>query len=134
MKRSIFHSLFPTPSYLHMASVGLDISDKSIRLLGFTEKDNEVKVGKYADKKINQGIVVSGKINDEQKMKEVLSLLKKEHKLDFIRVSLPEEQGYLFQMNVPLVKKSELRESILFQLEEHVPLKAPNAVFGKSVV
>lgn len=117
-----------------MPSVGLDISDKSIRFLGFIKKKDGFILGNYAEKKINPGIVETGKIKDERKIKEVLVALKNEHKLDFVRVALPEEQAYLFSMNVPLVKKRQLRESILFQLEEHVPIKAVDAVFDYEII
>ncbi|MEK7558511.1 MAG: pilus assembly protein PilM [Patescibacteria group bacterium] len=134
MKQSLFRSLFPTPRFLQMPSVGLDISDKSVRFLGFVEGKGGFILGNYAEKKINPGIVESGKIKDERKIKEVLVTLKSEHKLDFVRVALPEEQAYLFLMNVPLVKKRQLRESILFQLEEHVPIKATDAVFDYEII
>ncbi|OGZ04265.1 MAG: hypothetical protein A2648_00500 [Candidatus Lloydbacteria bacterium RIFCSPHIGHO2_01_FULL_41_20] len=134
MKQNLFRSFFPTPNFLKMPSVGLDISDKSVRFLGLIEKNGGLVIGSYAEKKINPGIVESGKIKDERKMKEILTELKNEHKLDFVRVALPEEQAYLFIMSVPLIKKRQLRESILLQLEEHVPIKATDAVFDYEIV
>lgn len=134
MKRSLFYSLFPTPPYLGMASVGLDISDKSVRFLGFRQEKDGFRIDRFAEIKLDSGVVSSGKIKDEHKMKEVLSKLKREHNLEFVRASLPEEQAYLFRMNVPPVKKSELRESILLQLEEYVPIKAADAVFDYEII
>lgn len=134
MKSSLFYSLFPTPEFLRMPSVGLDVSDKSVRFLGFTYDGKKLKISQHADKKIESGIVESGKIKDEAKMKEVLASLKKEYNLQFVRVALPEEQAYLFKMTVPLVKKTELRESILLQLEEYVPIKAADSVFDYEII
>ena len=62
-------------------------------------------------------------------LRKILINLKDEHNLDFVRVSLPEERAYLVKIDVPKVPESELRESIGFQLEEHVPIPADEAVF-----
>lgn len=133
MNHSIFRTLFPLPRYLRMPSVGLDISDKSIRFLGFKERKGKLRIDRYAEEKLPEGVVVQGKLKDERKMRDVLARFKKTHNLEFIRVSLPEEQAYLFHMHVPLLKKRELKESIFLQLEEYVPIKAPEAVFDYEI-
>lgn len=134
MARGIFQLLLPTPSYLRMPSVGLDISDKSIRFLGLREKRGALVVDRYAEDSLEPGIVEQGKIKDARRMREVLSAFREKHGLEFVRVSLPEEQAYLFRMDLPLIKKKDLRESVLLQLEEHVPLKATEAVFDYEIV
>lgn len=117
-----------------MPSAGLDISDKSVRFLCFAEKNGVFTIGKYSEEKINPGIVESGKIKDEHRMKIVLAELKRKHKLNFVRVSLPEEQAYLFPMNIPIVSKKEIRENISFQLEEHIPLNVSDVVFDYEII
>lgn len=134
MSVGFFQSLFPTPSYLKMSSVGLDISDKSVRFLGFNIHGDKTSISRYAEKSLPSGVVVSGKINDHNKMKEILSAIKKEYNLDFVRVSLPEEQAYLFRMKIPHIKKNEIRESITFQFEEYVPIKAIDSVFDYEIL
>jgi type IV pilus assembly protein PilM len=44
-------------------------------------------------------------------------------------VSLPEEHAYIVHMDIPHVEDDEIREVIMAQLEEFVPLKADNVVF-----
>lgn len=117
-----------------MSSVGLDISDKAVRFLGFREGKEGFRIDRFAEKKLDRGVVSSGKIKDENKMRETLSLLAKEHNLKFVRASLPEEEAYLFSMNLPKVSKSEISESILLQLEEHVPIKGSEAVFDYEII
>lgn len=134
MSLSLFQLFFPTPTYLKMSSVGLDISDKSVRFLGFDVHGNKIKIGRYTEKSLPSGVVVSGKINDHNKMKESLSAIKKEYNLDFVRVSLPEEQAYLFRMKIPHIKKDEIRESITFQFEEYVPVKAVDSIFDYEIL
>ena len=117
-----------------MPSAGLNISDKSVRFLSFAEKNGVFTVGSYSEEKINPGIVESGKIKDEHRIKAVLAGLKKKHELNFIRASLPEGQAYLFPMNIPLVGKKEIRENISSRLEEHLPLGAPEVIFDYEIV
>jgi len=117
-----------------MPSVGLDISDKSIRFLGFREKKGVLNIDRFAEEKLPAGIVVQGKIKNPEKMKAELTRFRAAHGLEFVRVSLPEEQAYLFSMKLPLVKKRELRESVTLQLEEHVPLKSEDAVFDYEIM
>ena len=117
-----------------MPSTGLDISDKSVRFLSFAEKNGVFTIGRYSEESIKPGIVEAGKIKDEERMKEVLSELKRKNDLDFIRVSLPEEQAYLFPMNIPLVGKKEIRDNISFQLEEHIPLGVSEVVFDYEIM
>ncbi|MDP3958350.1 MAG: pilus assembly protein PilM [bacterium] len=133
MRQGLLNALFPLPRYLKMPSVGLDISDKSIRFIGFKEKKGALRIDRFAEEKLPTGIVVRGKIKDPEKMKEELTRFREAHGLEFVRVSLPEEQAYLFSMRLPLVKKRELKESVTLQLEEHVPLKPEDAVFDYEI-
>lgn len=134
MKQNLFSKFFPTPNFLRMSSVGLDISDKAVRFVGFRQEKDGFRVDRFAEKKLDRGVVSSGKIKDQNKMKEALTALKNEHNLGFIRASLPEEEAYLFSMNLPKVSKSELPESILLQMEEYVPIKTIDAVFDYEII
>ncbi|MEK7593762.1 MAG: pilus assembly protein PilM [Patescibacteria group bacterium] len=131
---NIFSKLFPPPNFLRMSSVGLDISDKSVRFLGFRQEKDGFRIDRFAEIKLDSGVVSSGKIKDENKIKEALSALAVEHNLKFIRASLPEEEAYLFSMNLPKVSKNELRESISLQLEEYAPIKVAEAVFDYEII
>jgi type IV pilus assembly protein PilM len=46
-----------------------------------------------------------------------------------VRVSLPEEQVYLFKLRLEKSGLVSIRESIEFALEEHIPLQSENAIF-----
>lgn len=130
----LFQSFFPTPRYLRMPSVGLDISDKSVRFLGLKETPKGIRLGAYADEDIPPGLVEKGTIKDEKRVKEVLRSMKERHKLEFVRVSLPEEHGYLFRLDLEGVSRGEWRDSVLIQLEENVPLSAEEAIFDYEVL
>jgi Tfp pilus assembly PilM family ATPase len=50
-------------------------------------------------------------------------------KRSFVRVSLPEEQVYIFNVTIPSMKSGDVRNAIMLQLEDHVPVATIDAVF-----
>jgi len=133
MKQS-YNRYFPTPSYLAMNSFAVDISDQSIKYGELLATTRGLRLGHFGKEKIPEGVVDSGKIADPGKLIEILKALKKKEKLNFVRVSLPEEQMYLFTLSLPTASEKELRDMILLQIEEHIPLKAIDTVFEYEIV
>lgn len=127
-------TFFPTPAFLRMSSVGLDISDKSIKYTELGEFRGSLRVLRHGEVLVPPGVIVSGKIEDKKKMIEILKALKKKESLKFIRASLPEEQIYSFEIQVPSGKEESVRESIELSLEEHIPIKAQDATFDFEVI
>jgi len=125
---------FPTPSFLSMNSFAVDISDRSIKYGEIKATPSGLHLGRYGQIKIPNGIVVSGRIEDEGKLVSILNELRIKEKLHFIRVSLPEEQMYLFTISIPKTENGNIREMILLQIEEHVPLKASDTIFDYNLV
>jgi Tfp pilus assembly PilM family ATPase len=62
-------------------------------------------------------------------LEEILLKLRNEVGLKSVRVSLLEEQVYLFKLKLEKLGLVNVRESIELALEEHVPLKAEDAIF-----
>ncbi len=133
-RKKLFADILPPPRFLEMPSVGLDISDERIRFLEIVKGRNGLTFGRYGEKNIPAGIISVGRVKNPGELKKILSGLKKEHGLDFVRVSLPEERAYLVKIEVPKVPESELRENISFHLEEHVPVPPEEAVFDYTVI
>jgi len=132
--KKLFSHYFPTPSYLAMDSFSVDISDKSIKYGELIKTSSGISLGKYGKEKIPEGILVSGKIEKEDELVNILKKIKEKNGLHFIRVSLPEEQMYLFTLSIPKTKNEDLRDIILLQIEEYIPLKAIDAVFDYDVI
>jgi len=124
-----FHRFFPVPSFLSMPSFGLDIGDESVKFLELINTKNGLRVGRHGERNIPSGIIELGKIKDPKRMEEILLALKKEIGLKSVRVSLPEEQVYLFKLRLGKLGLVNIRESVELALEEHVPIKAAEAVF-----
>ncbi|MEI7765526.1 MAG: pilus assembly protein PilM [bacterium] len=134
MSRSLFNILFPTPEFLSMPSFGLDISDESIKFVELIPVNKTIKLGRYGERKIPLGIIESGKIKDLKKMEEILTSLKKEEKIKSVRVSLPEEQVYLYEFRLEKMELENIRDSIELSLEEYIPLSAEDAVFDYEIL
>ncbi|MDE2399534.1 MAG: pilus assembly protein PilM [Patescibacteria group bacterium] len=125
----LFLRFFPVPKFFVAPSFGLDISDESLKFTELTISKNGIKLGRYGERKIPLGIIESGKIKDPKRMVEVLSALRKEEGLRSVRVSLPEEQVYLFRLSLDKAGLDNVREAIELSLEEHIPISAEDAIF-----
>ncbi len=129
MFRNSFNRFFPTPKFLRVPSFGLDISDESIKFVELIKTKNGIRVNRHGERKIPAGIIKSGKIKDQKQMEEILVSLGKEEGLKSVRVSLPEEQVYLFNLKLGKVGLENIREGIELSLEEYIPIPAQDAIF-----
>jgi type IV pilus assembly protein PilM len=117
-----------------MKSFAIDISDQSIKYGELLTTPLGLRLGHFGKEKIPAGVVVSGKIENEAGLVNVLKSIKEKENLNFVRVSLPEEQMYLFTLSLPFVKEENLKEIILLQIEEHIPLKAIDTIFDYEII
>lgn len=134
MMKNFFSRYFPTPTYLNMNSCAFDISDESVKYGELSQTPFGLKLTKLGKEKIPEGVIVSGKIVDQKKIINILKDIRIKEKLHFIRVSLPEEQMYVFILSLPKINNQDLREMIYLQLEEHIPLKAEEVVFDYDLI
>lgn len=132
--KQLYNRNFPTPSYLAMNSFAIDISDQSLKYGELLATSLGLRLGRFGHEKIPAGVVVSGKIENEESLVNILKDLKKKENLDFVRVSLPEEQMYLFTLSLPKANDKEIKDMILLQIEEHIPLKAIDTIFEYDIV
>lgn len=129
MLKNSYNKFFPVPRFLAEPSFGLDISDESLKFVELIGTKNGIRVGKYGKRKIPSGIIEAGKIKKPKLFEEILSNLKKEEGLISARVSLSEEQIYLFKLRLEKLGLKSIREGIELSLEEHVPIQAQDAIF-----
>lgn len=129
-----FFRFFPPPRFLSAPSFGFDISDESLKFVELSMTRGGIRVGRYGERKIPAGIIESGKIINSAKLKEVLVSLRKEERIKFVRVSLPEEQVYLFMLRLEKLGLKSIREGIELVLEENIPIAVEDAVFDFSVI
>ncbi len=133
-KKNAFTTLFPPPQFLSMPAVGLDVSSQSVRLMEFIRTSHGLKLGRFAERKIPAGVIYSDNIEHDQELKKAFQNIKRDFKLQFVSVSLPDEKAFLFRVFIPAVPENEIRTSIEFQLEENVPIAPEEAIFDYEVL
>ncbi|MFH1200951.1 MAG: pilus assembly protein PilM [bacterium] len=129
-----FFRFFPLPKILAEPFFGLDISDESLKFVELIATKNGLRIGRYGERNIPPGVIESGKIKDSKKMEEIISILRKEEGVKSVRVSLPEEQVYLFALKLEKLGLRNVREGIELALEDHAPILAQDAIFDYEVV
>ena len=122
------------PKILSTPSFGLDISDESLKFVELILNKNGLRVGRYGERAIPPGIIESGKIKDSKRMEEILSTLRKIDGVKSVRVSLPEEQVYLFPLRLEKTGLKNVKEGIELALEEHIPIQAEDAIFDYDLI
>lgn len=126
---------FPPPKFLSTPYAGLAMSDKHIRTIQFEEtgRDN-LKIKTYAELPLPEGAITGGRVNNKEEIVAVLKELKKKTGIEYVRVSIPEEKAYLFEIEIPVVEPKEVKSTIEFKLEENVPWPADKVVFDYSII
>lgn len=130
-KRNFF-DFFPTPKFLEMPSVGIDISDQAVRYVEivFSESGRQkFHLKSFGEKKIPEGVINGGFINKPEELKKILAEIRQERGFRFASVSLPEERGYLFKTELPNIDEKYFAENIELRLEENVPIDVAKSVF-----
>ncbi len=131
--RSALSRIIPPPSYISLPSVGVDISDTSMKYVAFepTLRQHSMrKLKAWGDIDIPANSLDRGDVRDPKLLTETLREFKKIAKADFIRVSLPEERAYIFETEVRHdVPEKEIQSLLEFRLEENVPIAARDTIF-----
>ena len=130
-------TFLPPPHYLELPSVGVDISDTSLKYIQFkpnARRAGALSIARYGDLPIEVGTVERGSVKDPEKLANVLREARKRTGTAYVRLSLPEERAYLFETEI---KKgtpfSEVRGLLEFRLEENVPLSPRDAYFDYDI-
>lgn len=129
MKFNKIFDAFPPPKFLNIPFAGVSISDFAIRSIQFGKKGGKLYIEKYIERPIPAGAITSGQINNQDEVVKVLSEVKKELGLGYVKISLPEERAYLFTAKIPLVEQGELRSAIESKMEENVPVSPLELTF-----
>lgn len=135
---STIQHLFPPPRYISFPSVGVDISDTSLKYIAFEQAhshDRNLTLTQWGDIDIPEGSLERGNVHDVEKLKDALKEMKARSRAEYVSVSLPEERAYLFETSI--AKKTaakDVRGLLEFKLEENVPLSPRDAYFDYAVV
>ncbi len=126
----------PPPQFLTMPSLGVDISDTSLKYIQFgEEKRGRRPLLHWGEIEIPAGVLDRGHVHDQKQLAAVLKECKAKTGATFIRVSLPEERAYLFETEIKRsTPAKEIRSLLEFRLEENVPIPAREAFFDYDIL
>ncbi len=126
----------PPPTFLEMPSMGVDISDTSLKYIQFGRQvKNRRPLLAWGEIDIPSGVLERGQVADVKRLGAVLTECKAKTGVTFIRVSLPEERAYLFETEVKrATPMKEIRNLLEFRLEENVPIPARDAFFDYDIL
>jgi type IV pilus assembly protein PilM len=134
---STLQKLFPPPTYITLPSIGIDISDTSLKYIGFKRahpRDTDLTLTHWGDIAIPEGVVDRGNVH-QGVLANVLREVKNQTKAEYVTVSLPEERAYLFETTIPIITpRKEMRQFLELKLEENVPLSPRDAYFDFVIV
>ncbi len=130
MVKKSFLEFFPVPKYLDFPSMGLDICSHSVRFVEIIPTRDGLRLGRHFKRSVqpfeNEG--------QDEAMIKTLTDIQKEYNIRMAHISLPEEKSYFLKFRLPYMRKSEIRESVELQLEEHIPYSPDELVFDYSVI
>jgi len=132
-------ALLPSvPRFITLPSIGLDISDTSLKYIEIDHKRTNAETGpllQWGDISIPDGVLERGQVADPKQLAAALEECKEKTGSKFVRVSLPEERAYLFETEVKKnTSLKEIRNLLEFRLAENVPLPAQDVLFDYTLL
>lgn len=126
---------FPVPRLLTPPAAGIDITDASVKWLSFKETAAGLRVVTCGTHPLPQGIVERGNIKNPQALAEVLKEVQKKSGITAAHAALPEEDAYVFSMQVPpKSSRAQIMSMVEFELETRVPIPPSQAVYDFDTV
>lgn len=121
-----------------MPTVGVDISDTSLKYIQFTHDIHGRKnlvLKHWGDLDIPEGVLKRGVVTDQKMLSKVIAEVRERTGTEYVRVSLPEERAYLFETEIERgTPEKEIRGMLEFRLEENVPIPAQDAIFDYDII
>ncbi len=127
--RSKFFTLFPPPDLLSMRCAGLHINDDAIRAVVSSKRRAGYKILAHFERPLPKGLVEAGYVTNENALAQEIKIVREKLGLSNVRVSLPEEKMYLFQVDIPGALEENVRGMVEVKLEENVPFPPTEAIF-----
>lgn len=133
-KHNSFLKYFPTPKFLKMPAVGIDVTPEAVRFLELIETGSGFKVGRYGSYALPPAAADEENFLGGVELKQIVADIKARYKLNLITATLPEEKTYIFRTSVPKLSPRDTYENLELKLEEYVPLPPKEAVFDYQVI
>jgi len=121
-------------------SFGLDISDLSLKLVKLKKgKGGKFNLVSFGESSISPGIVEEGEVKDEKALaetiKKTISKVKGEKiKTNYVICSLPEEKSFLKVIQMPKIKKGDLKMAVRYEAENYIPFAREEVYLDSQVI
>ena len=117
MKTNFLKQLLYIPNYLSLPVAGIEICNKSIKYIEFFDKKGVLSVRNFGEIILAPDIIKNGDILNKNALVKALTEIKNKISSDFIRVSIPEEKTYIFEVKMPKEAITNIREALEFKIE-----------------
>jgi len=106
---------------------GLDINDRSIKIVKLKKKRGFFKLDSLNDVDVKEGVIEEGAIKDEKGLAETIkkacsSVKGKKLNTKYAIASLPEEKAFLQVIQLPKMSEEELKSAVPLEAENYIPL------------
>ena len=122
---------------LNPEGFGLDISDRSLKLIKLKKIKKKYKIEVFGEISISKGILKRGEIKKVDALsEEIKKLIKKVKKLKtrYVVVSLPEEKSFVWVITLPKMSEEEAKKAIVFEAENYIPFPIGEVYLGSQIV
>ena len=115
--------------------VGLDLSDRSIKVIGLKKKNQQAVLSFHQRNEIVEKVIEHGQIKDKMKLTEIVkSKISHLVRHQECVISLPETESFIKIIRLPKMKKSEIKKSIKWEAEANIPLSIDEVYFDWQVI
>lgn len=130
-ERFSLERFFPTPKLLLPRSIGVDISDSSVKWMGLSGKT----VSSFGSRHLPDGLVQGGLVKDSEALGKHLREIVDVTGISGAHAALPEEAAYVFGMRLPHnTTRDHAFELIEFEFEGRVPIPPSTCVYDFDVI
>lgn len=113
---------------------GLDISDRSLKLIRLAKFGDEIRLRNFGEMILPEGVVQSGEIKKVGDLAENISkfvhqTFGRSSRTRYVVCSLPEEKGFVRLVQLPKMSDEEMERSVLWEMEAVIPLPLDEVYF-----
>lgn len=142
MKKS-FLDFFPLPTFLAMPTVGISISDSTLRSVEFRPYRHALAIHSWSEQVLPDGVVADGLVVQKEKLVAILTKLAREKSITWIRFALPEEKCFVYTTQITFPETTKIdagimtvvpRELVAATLAQNIPITPTDVIFDFSVL
>lgn len=120
-------------------SLGLDISDHSVKVASMVGKNNTLRLASFGEARLDAGTILQGKIQDAAKVAEAIRRAlegAKGRKIEerYAVCGLPEEQAFLRVIQLPKLPAEELGRVVGWEIEANLPMPLDQVYYDWHVI